>query len=936
MKWYERAELHPPIRSSPPQEMVTLIGRDGDIRRMKAFLSDVDGSPTLLLTGEAGVGKSALLEAVANCASAAGTRVLRAGGAEFEADVSYCALNQLLLPLRTAIKELDEPYRQALRTALGFDFGPPPGYLLVCNATLMLLDAVATERPLLLIVDDLSWIDQASAAVLRVVARRLTGNRIRFFGALRSGAESSFERGDLPEYEVSPLDEESASLLVSARIPGIVGAARRRLLEAAQGNPLALLELPAGLSRTQWATLEDLPTVLPLSRRLQATFASRVNSLPSSSQRMLLLAALEGTGELSVLQAAAECLPGNATLDDLAAAERDRLVSVSEARHVVFRHPLICSAVVGMSTSSERRTAHRALAEVLADKPERRAWHLGEATIEPDETVARMLEDAAHRTLRSGDAAGAVRALTRAAHLSPVVRDLGRRLAEAAYVGAEFAGVLRKAHELLEAARRVDPQVKDSLHFAAAAATLTLHSDSDLDSAHRLLSNAIESGAHGYDAEDETLIHAIHVLALLSYVGGRRELWDPVYDAIARLRPLSPPLLTTLCKTLSDPIRTGSSALGELDRLLAQLPQETDQARIVRAGTASLYADRLDHVREPSWRVVRQGRDGGSMRGYFGGLFHLALDDYMTGHWDEASQLASEGAQLCSVTRHAFFAWPFWSLQAMIAAARGEEETSRELSDRITRWATARGMQTPVHYALHARTLLALGAGDFDNAYHHASAVSPAGTLVSHVPHALWLAMDLTEAAMRSGRQAEAISHARAIEEADVAALSPRLALLAGGSAAMSATDNATSDRLFDGALASPGAERWAFDHARVQLAHGERLRRNRATVKSRAVLGAALAKFQALGATPWVERTAKELRAAGSKVPHTREPKMSLLTPQELEIVRLAASGLTNKEIARLLFVSPRTVGAHLYQVFPKLGITSRTMLRDVLEEIG
>nr|WP_168515643.1 LuxR family transcriptional regulator [Streptomyces sp. S1D4-11]QIZ00754.1 AAA family ATPase [Streptomyces sp. S1D4-11] len=914
-----------------------LIGRDRDLEHIRTLLDPAEGSGTLLLWGEAGVGKSVVLDVVAASAAAAGTRVLRAAGVEFEADVSYSGLNQILFPLRGAFDCLDGPHRDALSVALGFGSGSPPHRLTVCNATLFLLHRLAADQPLLLIIDDLPWIDRASAAVLGFIARRLSGSRVGFLAASRSGTESFFERGRLPEYELSPLEPESARLLMTSRFPGLIDAVRRRLLVAAQGNPLALLELPTALSGSQRAALADLPAVLPLSRRLQALFASRIDDLPLPSRHLLLLATLDGTGDLAVLQAAARQLQSGAHLDDLAAAERHQLVRIGEAsRHLTFRHPLICSAMVELSTSSERRAAHRALAEVLVDEPERRAWHLGEAALEPDEQVAGLLEGAARRILRRGDAVGAVRALTRAADLSPLAQDRGRRLGEAAYIGAEVAGTLSRASELLEDARRADPGLKGSLYSASAAAQLILNGDGDLDTAHRLLAGAIGSGNHEYDAGDEALIDALHLLALLSHLGGRRDLWTPLYEALSRLKPKVPPLLSAVCKTFSDPARTGNSAKREIDLILGEIADERDPARIVRAGTASIYVDRLADVREPSWRVVRQGRDGGPVRRYIGGLFHIALDDYLTGLWDESYQLACEGVRVCEDHGYTFFTWYFWSFQALISAARGEYEACVELTDRISGWAGPRGVGIALHYANQARTLADLGRGDFEGAYRHASLISPAGTLASHVPHAMWLAMDVVEAAIRTGRQTEAASHVRAVDEAGMAELSPRLALLAAGAAGVCAVDNDVSVRQFETALAVPGVERWAFDLARVQLAYGERLRRNRATTESRGPLGAALAAFERLKARPWAERAAKELRAAGSKVSHRGNGGAAQLTSQELEIARLAASGLTNREIAQRLMISHRTVSAHLYQIFPKLGITSRASLRDFLESPG
>jgi DNA-binding CsgD family transcriptional regulator len=911
----------------------TLVGRGRDLLRIREFLADANRGGALLLSGEAGVGKTVLLDALADAATAAGTRVLRAAGVEFEADVSYSGLNQLLFPIHESFRDLDETHRDALRVALGFGSGPPVQRLLVSNATMLLLRRATAESPLLLIVDDIPWIDPASAAVLGFVARRLPGSQVSFLAASRSGSYRSSESGDLPEYELPPLDEESATVLVDTRFPGLAGGVRRRLLAAAQGNPLALLELPTALKGTQRSSLEHLPAVLPLSQRLQALFVSRVASLPHPTHRLLLLATLDGSGDLGVLQAATQQANFHTDLDALGPAERDQLVQIdTSARRLTFRHPLIRSAVMEISTSSERLSAHRALAQALLDQPERRAWHLGEASLQPDESVAEMLEEAAHQILRRGDAIGAVTALTRAAELSPLGIDRGRRLAEAAYIGADATGALDNAWELLAGARRADPDLSGSLHSTAAAVHLTLNDQGDIETAHRLLTGAIKAGTHRYDARDDALIDALHLLLLLCFFGGRPELWEPFNAAVARLLPEAPVLLSVAGKLFSDPVRQGAGALAQLESILAGARDETDPARIVRMGTASLYADRLGDVREPSWRVVRQGRDGGPVRRQLGALMHLCLDDYLTGKWEEASELADEGLTLCEDVGYTFFSWYFLYSKAMIGAARGDSGTSDVLNERIIRWAKPRGVRTAVHYAHHCRALTALGSGDFESAYQHASDISPAGILAAYVPHALWSVMDLVEAAVRTNRHAEAAAHVRAMTEANIAALSPRLALLAGGSAAMCATDDDESVRLFEKTLSLPHVDRWPFDLARVQLAYGERLRRARATVSSRGPLGAALEAFEELGAKPWAERATKELRAAGWSAPGAGDHPPQVLTPQEREIATLAASGLTNKQIAAQLFLSHRTVGAHLYQIFPKLGITSRAALSSAL----
>jgi hypothetical protein len=399
-----------------------LVGRSLELARVSAFLDQARAEGgSLVVAGDAGAGKTALLNSAGQMALAAGFRVLRAVGTEFEAGMSFAGLNQVLLPLREELSHVSPACRDTLQVALGFGAGPGPDRLAVSNATMELLTQAAISRPVLVIVDDAQWLDRASAGVLGFAARRLAGSRVGFLGALRSGLESFFERVGLPELELGPLDKQSASALLSARFPVLAAGVRDRLLAEAQGNPLALLELPAALSGPQRTADTALPDVLPLGRRLQAVFAARVRELPPRTRRMLLRGALDGTGDLRVLTAA-----GPSALDDLAAAERARLIAIcGNPRQLVFRHPLTSAAVVDLATEGERRAAHRELAELWRDRPDRRAWHLAESATGPDEEVAGLLEQAAHRFLHRGDATGAITALTRAAELSPEAASPG-------------------------------------------------------------------------------------------------------------------------------------------------------------------------------------------------------------------------------------------------------------------------------------------------------------------------------------------------------------------------------------------------------------------------------------------------------------------------------------------------------------------------------
>lgn len=914
----------------PGDRPETLVGRLREVDFLRRFLQQtgVNGG-TLLLSGEAGVGKTALLEATVDAAHAAGTTVLRVTGAEFEAEVSFAGLNQALFPLVDEFSSLGDEHAGALRVALGFAVGPAPDRLLLSNAVTLLLRRVAARAPLLLVVDDLPWLDRASAVVLSFAARRLIGSRAGLLAAFRTGSAGYFDTSGLPELPLRALDDEAATQLLEERFPGLDPQVRARVLSTAQGNPLALLELPHAVRETRRGPAEPVPRILPLNQRLQGLFAARVAALPAATRTLLLTAALESTGDLRVLQAAA----GTAyRLDDLAPAEQDQLVRVATASHTVaFRHPLIRSAVVAESTSAERRQAHQALAGVFHEDLERRAWHLGEATVEPDEEVAALLQAAARRVRGRGDYQAVISLLCRAADLSPTAEARAARLAEAAYIGAEGLAA-GSTPELLRGVQQSDGQPPASLHYASAAALQLLESDGHVDTAHRLLAEAIEAWPNRADAGDEELVTAVFTLALVCLVGGRAALWTAFHKAVARLRPEPPELLVlTTGLYAADPVRTGVALLPVLDARLATIHQEVDPEVVQNVAASAIYADRLAEVREALWRSIRQGRADGPGRRRIVALMDVCFDDFVRGEWAEAGELAAEGLAVCEEFGGRFFSFYFRYHQALLAAVQGRFETSRALTEQMIGWAGPRGVGMAQTYARYALVLARLGEGDFESAYQHAAEISPAGVLASHVPHSLWVALELVEAAVRTDRRAEAERHVRVLHESGVSALSPRLAMREAAAAALVADGEAME--LFERALATPRTSEWPFETARVRLLYGERLRRSRAVSEAKNQLTQALDTFEKLGAVPWAARAERELRAAGQASRTASGGRgVAALTPQELEIARLAASGLTNKEIGERLFISSRTVSSHLYQIFPKLGITKRAALRDAI----
>jgi DNA-binding CsgD family transcriptional regulator len=909
-----------------------LIGREAETERLRLLLRQIatGAGDALLLSGDPGVGKTSLLDFAAAVAADSGIRPLRAAGSQFEAGISYAALHQLIHPCLSLIPELSPPLAGALNVALGLGDGPPPARLVVATAVLALAQQAARERPLMLVIDDLPWLDRSSALVLGMVARRLAGLPVALIAACRTGEDSFFDQGSLPVVRVQPLSEQASTELLTSRYPVMTARVRRRLLDTARGNPLALLELPVSLGDLAQTVAGALPVTLPLSRRLQETFASRVLALPASVRELLLLAALDGTGDLGLVRAiAAERAGGEGSLS---MAERSGLVHADDStRRLRFRHPLIQSAIVELSTSSQRRDAHAELAARLADQPERYAWHLAEATEEPDARVAALLQDLSEASLRRGDSVGAVTELLRAAELSPSGEDRSRRLAEAAYMGSIVTGDLRDMPRLLDQARRAYPGPGGPIQAAVAGAYLLLHGDGDVDTAYRLLVTAISELHDPLDAHDIVLIEALYTLIMICFFGGRAELWPSLHDAVDRLSPRPPELLEILSKTFSDPARLTPAMLARVDASVADLGRQVNPAKITRTGIAVAYLDRLSACREPLRRAIQHGREGGAITSAIEALFLLGQDAFHTGRWKEARELVDEGLQLCAVHGYELLAWPGRLTLALLAATRGDCQQAIDTAREMDAWAAPRRAGIIGAYASHIRALTALGQEDFETAFHNAAAISPPGVLAPYAPHALWVFHDLVEAAMYTGREEAAAAHIAAARDCRLDRLSPRLRLVVLASAAIAEPETDTA--ALEYAITEPGNDRWPFDLARIQLAYGSALRRVKRTTDARQQLAGAAEVFHRLGAAPWAARADRELRATGVTIAKA-DAGLASLTPQQRQIALLAAAGHTNKEIAARLFLSPRTVSTHLYQVFPKLGITSRAALRDALAD--
>ncbi|MFD8307873.1 AAA family ATPase [Streptomyces sp. NPDC059690] len=902
-----------------------VVGREREAAALASFLrTAVRDGGAQLVTGQPGIGKTELLEAAMRQVGSMGARVLHASGSEYETELSFAGLHQLLLPAAGSLKELPEVHRAAMATALGFERGEPPGRLVLTSALLAWLGHLASTSPLVLVVDDLQWVDRASVVILSLVARRLGGLRVGLLLSQRTGHESFFDHGSVPELALTPLQDDAALSLLRHHHPNLHSSVRRRILAEADGNPLALIELPRALTAAQETGADFLPPTLPLSARLRWLFQSRVSDLPEPTRRLLLLAALGGEDGKGLMKVIAD------SASDLAPAEANELVFVDRrADRLRFAHPLIRSAVVDLATAPARRAAHHRLAELTAD-PDVRTLHLAESALGPDDAIASRLVEVALTTLERGDTVQAVSLLLRAADMTVDPAERAHRLVRASYIGANIAGTLDGARALLERARAADPAVTNTLRASTAAAAHLLNSEGDIGTAHRLLVGAV-THVDPDPPSAEALEEALGTLMMICAFGGRRELWKPFDDAVTRLAPLLTAPFRLAATTFADPARSTPEQLRELDTLAADLDGETNPVRVVMVALAGQYVDRLP--RTALERTAAEGRAGGAVALAVQAMIMLAVGAFHEGRWQDAAALADEGIALCRENGYDLLMWGAQNPQMLLAAARADLDHIARSRTRMHQWAIPRNALAVRTFTANIEGLAALSQARYQDAYEHYTSISPLGTFPSHEQVTVWTVMDAVEAAVRSGHIDEARAHVRASSEADLARISPRLRFLCAAAAALVADDHVYPD-LFDPLVVDPGSVRWPFPLARLEFAYGERLRGDRAMRAARPHLERAGKMFTGLGATPWAERAEAALRATG----RSRRPAGpgAVLTPQERQIAELAATGLTNRQISERLRLSPRTVGAHLYRVFPKLGIGSRAALRDALTDLG
>jgi DNA-binding CsgD family transcriptional regulator/energy-coupling factor transporter ATP-binding protein EcfA2 len=919
------------------------VGREAETEEiMRSLAAGRSRGEVLVVTGDPGVGKSALLDLVATHVRQEGGRVLRAVGSESETHLAFAGLHQLLRPVLTALDGLPERQRAALRTVLGLaaDAEAPDGMVVGLAVLTLLSDlsdlsdppglsrrfdppapsgAPEPRSPLLLLVDDAQWIDRASLDVLAFVARRMDSEPVTLLvGADSAAALPGLDKG-YRRLELGPLNPAAATRLLDLRPAPPAGRARIRILEEAAGNPLALLELTRAAG-TRPPANSAVEGPLPVTDRLERAFARQVDSLPTAARRPLLLLAAAGATDAP---AASRGLP---EADDpvWGPAQRAGLVR-QEGPRIVFRHPLIRSAVYHAASFEERRQTHLTLARLLHEEPDRRAWHLAAATTRPDEEVSAALRETADRARRRGGHAAAAAALARAAELSERRAEQALLLTEAADM-AVLTGQLGWVEQLSAEVRTRTEDPEPAGRAALAVGRLTALSRNHA-AAFALLAR---TGQEAAAAHSPRALEALAAAAVVRYYSGE----ESQRLRIEKLLPTVPDpggddALRAWTLAVCDPHGEGARLAPALPGLIAEAGDDPGRLTVLAIVAWLLdetaLAVRTFDVAAVGWRARGPLPDG---LGCAVGWAYLEQ-----GRWADARAVAAEVAAVASTAGLDHAEACAHALDATVLALLGDPAAARRAAERALVLVDPRESRSVTVNAHRALGLAALAEGDHDTAGARLrSAFTDSGDPV-HYHVSYTVLADLAAAAVRRGSGEDAAGVLdRAARHLPTGTSARLTALLHRARALLAAPDRA--EHHFRAALADTAVEQWPFEQAQTRLDYGEWLRRRRRIAEARPLLTAALDTFRRLGARPWCERARAELRAAGieavvSPVP----PALTELSPQQQQIVRLAARGLTNRQIGERLFLSPRTVGSHLYRVFPRLGITARAQLRDVVE---
>ena len=908
-----------------PGQQTSLRGRARECGLLDGLIGAIrqGESRTLILRGEAGIGKTALLDHLIE--SASDLTVVRAVGVESEMELAYASVHQLCAPLLDRLERLPAPQRQAMEIAFGLSAGPAPDRFFVGLGVLSLVAEVAEERPLLCVVDDAQWLDHASALTLGFVARRLLAEPVGLVFAARDPVE---ELRHLPDLEVHGLHNGDARALLDSTMRfALDGRVRDRLLAETRGNPLALLELPRGLTSTQLAGGFGVPEVPELAKRIERSYVRRLEALPEDARRLLLLAAADPVGDPLLLLRACERL-GIALSD---ADKTDGLLALEE--RVAFRHPLARSAVYRYAKGPERRAAHLALAEATDQEvdPDRRVWHLAAAASGPDEEVAFELERSAGRAQARGGFAAAASFLRRAVALTgDPARRADRALAAArASLGAGAFGVARGLLTAAEAGP-LDELGRARVHLLQAEVAFAENRGSDaplllLQAARKLEPLDVRLSRNTYL---EAWTAALFAGAL---AGAGGSLLDISRAAATAPKPTDPPLpcdllLDGLALVFTDGRPAAAPALSRAVAAFAST--EATMEDMLRWGFLASRAANLiwdyDRCLEIGTRAVQAARQLGALEVLAAADNACGQAAAFGGDFASAERLIAEVDAVKEATGTRI--GPYAAIA--LAGLRGRESVATEMIDGVITAAGASGQGTAVQYAHWANSVLMNGLGRYDEALAAAIEAS------EHTPElfiASWALSELIEAATRTGNAGLAWGALRRLSEhTEACATDWGLGVHARSRALLS--DGEAAERFYCEAIDRIGHTRLRPELARSHLLYGEWLRREGRRKDARKQLRRAHELFVTIGMQAFAERAHGELVATGERARTRTAETRDDLTPQERQIARLARDGLSNPEIGARLFLSPRTVEWHLRKVFAKLGIRSRHELATAL----
>jgi DNA-binding CsgD family transcriptional regulator len=883
-------------------------------------------SGVLVVRGEPGVGKSALLRYAAQQAS--GFRVAHIAGVESEMELPYAGLHRLCAPMLSEIDALPGPQQRALRVALGLVSGDPPDRFLVALGTLTLLAGITDQHPLLCFIDDAQWLDGTSRQVLGFVARRLLAESVVMVFALREPS-SDGELAGLPELLLEGLGEEDARSLLATVIPGRIDErVRDQIVAETRGNPLALLELPRGFSPAQLAGGFGLPD-LPLSGRIEESFLRRLEGLPDETRLLLLVAAAEPLGDPALMWRAATELGIAGTA--LEPATRTGLMDVGA--RVRFRHPLVRSAIYRSASELDRQRAHGALADATdaAVEPDRRAWHRAHATGDPDEEVAAELEQSAGRAQARGGLAAAATFLGRAADLTIDPARRAERLLAAAQANLH-AGAFDVALGELAAAEAGPLDELGRARLGLLHAQVAFAESRGSDAPPLLLQAAKTLETLDVRLSRETYLDAWSAALFAGKLASGGSLLEVSHAVMAAPKPADPPRPCDLLLDGFALVFTQGRAAGApvLERAVAAFAgSEVPVEEVLRWGwlatVAAVYVWDYDACLAVATREVEVARDAGALEVLAVGDNILGQARCMGGDFPGSALLIAEADAVKEATGARVA--PYGAL--VLGGIRGREAEASELIESTIREATPGGQGTAVQFAHYANAVVMNGLGRYEEALVSAREASED---TPELVVARWALSELIEAATRT-RSTEIAEGAlaRLAEHADGTDSEWALGMLARGRALLS---NGDAEPLYREAIERLGRTRLRPELARARLLYGEWLRRENRRVDAREQLRAAHEAFESMGAEAFAGRARHELLATGEKVRTRRDDTRDDLTHQEEHIARLARDGLTNPEIGAQLFLSPRTVEWHLRKVFTKLGISSRKGLADALPD--